>query len=128
MQDTPVQSPGQEDPLEKEMATHSSILASKIPWTEEPGGGYSQWGLRVRRNRVSEHSTREGNWKGLLGAEGGLGLPRVPEPRQLPRCWPSLPSSRPFTHTYWAAHTPGSVHRIVTLVSGLIPKLTKHVA
>ena len=32
-----VQSLGQEDPLEKEMATHSSILAWKIPWTEEPG-------------------------------------------------------------------------------------------
>ena len=30
--------PGQEDPLEKEMATHSSIIAWKIPWTEEPGG------------------------------------------------------------------------------------------
>ena len=30
--------PGQEDPLEKEMATHSSILAWEIPWTEEPGG------------------------------------------------------------------------------------------
>ena len=29
---------GREDPLEKEMATHSSILASRIPWTEEPGG------------------------------------------------------------------------------------------
>ena len=33
-----VQSLGQEDPLEKEMATHSSILAWKIPWTEKPGG------------------------------------------------------------------------------------------
>ena len=33
-----VQSPGHEDPLEKEMATHSSILAWKIPWMEEPGG------------------------------------------------------------------------------------------
>ena len=33
-----VRSPGQEDPLEKEMATHSSILAWKIPWAEEPGG------------------------------------------------------------------------------------------
>ena len=32
-----VQSLGQEDPLEKEMATHSNILAWKIPWTEEPG-------------------------------------------------------------------------------------------
>ena len=37
MQETQVQSPGQEDPLEKEMATHSSILAWRIPWTEEPG-------------------------------------------------------------------------------------------
>ena len=33
-----VQSPGWEDPLEEEMATHSSTLARKIPWTEEPGG------------------------------------------------------------------------------------------
>ena len=33
-----VQSLGQEDPLEEEMATHSSILAWKVPWTEEPGG------------------------------------------------------------------------------------------
>ena len=37
MQETQVQSLGQEDPLEKEMATHSSILAWKIPWMEEPG-------------------------------------------------------------------------------------------
>ena len=34
----PVQSPGWEDPLENGMATHSSILAWRIPWTEEPGG------------------------------------------------------------------------------------------
>ena len=38
MQGTRVQSLGQEDPLEKGMATHSSILAWEIPWTEEPGG------------------------------------------------------------------------------------------
>ena len=38
MQETAVQSLGQEDPLEKEMATCSSILAWEIPWTEEPGG------------------------------------------------------------------------------------------
>ena len=38
MQETQVQSLGQEDPLEKEMATHSSVLAWRIPWTEEPGG------------------------------------------------------------------------------------------
>ena len=38
MQNTRVRSQGQEDPLEKEMATHSSSLAWRIPWTEEPGG------------------------------------------------------------------------------------------
>ena len=38
MQETQVQSLGGEDPLEKGMATHSSILAWRIPWTEEPGG------------------------------------------------------------------------------------------
>ena len=37
MQEMQVQSLGQDDPLEKEMATHSSILAWKIPWTNEPG-------------------------------------------------------------------------------------------
>ena len=43
MQETWVQSLGREDLLEKEMATHSSILAWKIPWMEEPGS-YSSWG------------------------------------------------------------------------------------
>ena len=38
MQEMQVPSLGWEDPLEKEMATHSSVLAAKIPWTEEPGG------------------------------------------------------------------------------------------
>ena len=41
---------GEEDPLEKEMATHSSILSWKIPWTEEPGTGYSPRGHRVRHD------------------------------------------------------------------------------
>ena len=43
MREIQVQSLGQEDPLEKEMATHSSILAWRIPWTEEPGRLYSPW-------------------------------------------------------------------------------------
>ena len=38
MQETQVWSLGQEDPLEEKMATHLSVLAWKIPWTEEPGG------------------------------------------------------------------------------------------
>ena len=47
MQETQVQSLGQEDPLEKEMATHSSILAWRIPWTDEPGGLQSMGSQRV---------------------------------------------------------------------------------
>ena len=45
MRETQVQLLGQEDPLEKEMATHSSTLAWKIPWTEEPVG-YGPWGRK----------------------------------------------------------------------------------
>jgi len=41
---------GQEDPLVKEMATHSSILAWKVPWTEEPGGLQSMGSQRLRYN------------------------------------------------------------------------------
>ena len=47
MQETCVQSLGQEDPLEKGMATYSSILACRIPWTEEPGGQQSMELQRV---------------------------------------------------------------------------------
>ena len=46
MQETWIQSLGQEDPLEEEMATHSSILTWRIPWTEEPGRLYSLWGCK----------------------------------------------------------------------------------
>ena len=53
MQETRVQSLGQEDPLEKVMATHSSILTWRIPWTEEPGGPHSVGSQRVRLNNVS---------------------------------------------------------------------------
>jgi len=47
MQETWVRSLGQEDPLEKRMETHSSILAQRIPWTEEPGGLQSMGSPRV---------------------------------------------------------------------------------
>ena len=46
MQETWVRSLGWEDPLEKEMATQSSMLAWKIPWTKEPGRLYSPWGRK----------------------------------------------------------------------------------
>ena len=50
MWETWVRSLGQEDPLEKEMATHSSILAWEIPWTEESGGLRSMGSQRVRHD------------------------------------------------------------------------------
>ena len=51
MRETRVQSLGWEDPLEKEMATHSSTLAWKIPWMEDPGGLYRSLGSqRVRHD------------------------------------------------------------------------------
>ena len=46
---------GQEDPLEKGMATHSSILAGRIPWTEEPGGLQSMVSQRVRHNGATKN-------------------------------------------------------------------------
>ena len=50
VQDTLGRSLGWEDPLEKGMAIHSSILARRIPWTEEPGGLQSMGSLRVRHD------------------------------------------------------------------------------
>ena len=50
MRETRVQSLGREDPLEKAMATHSSILAWRIPWTEEPGRLQSTGSQKVRHD------------------------------------------------------------------------------
>ena len=55
-QEMPVQSLAGEDPLEEEMATHSSILAWKIPWTEEPGRLQSMGSQRVGHDLVPEHA------------------------------------------------------------------------
>ena len=53
-----VRSLGQEDPLEEEMAAHSSILAWEILWTEEPGGPQSMRLQRVRHNLVAKQQQR----------------------------------------------------------------------
>ena len=55
MQETRVLSMDGEDALEKEMATHSSIVAWKIPWTKEPGGLQSIGLQRVRRDSATEY-------------------------------------------------------------------------
>ena len=51
-----VQSLGQEDPLEQQMATHSSVVFWKVPWTEEPGGLHSPWGHKELD--TTEHAQR----------------------------------------------------------------------
>ena len=58
MQETWVQSLGREDPLEKEMATHSSVLAWRIPWMEEPGGLPSTGSQRVGQDQATNTFTR----------------------------------------------------------------------
>ena len=60
MQGTQAQFLGQEDPLEEEMSTHSSILAWEIPWTEEPGGLQSTGLQRVRHDWVTEQQPAKG--------------------------------------------------------------------
>ena len=57
MQETRVQSLGQEDPLEEEMATHSSILAWEIPWTEKPGGVQTVGLQRVQHDLAIKQTT-----------------------------------------------------------------------
>ena len=61
MQETQVHSLGQEDSLEKEMATHSSILAWRILWSEEPLGLQSTRLQRVGHDRAIEHIVNVGN-------------------------------------------------------------------
>ena len=63
MQETRVRSLAWEDPLEEEMATHSSVLAWRIPWTEDRQRslvGYSRWGRRVRHALATEQEPSTG--------------------------------------------------------------------
>ena len=62
VQETQVQSLGEEDPLETERATHSSILSWKIPGTEEPGGPQSMGSQSWTRLRDSQCTSLQGLW------------------------------------------------------------------
>ena len=75
MQEMRVRSLGWEDPLEKEMAPYSSILASRIPWTEEAGGLQSILSQRVGRdwNDLAQHSTRDSGSIPGSGRSPGVG-------------------------------------------------------
>ena len=90
IQETQVQSLGQEDPLEEGMATHSSILAWRIPWTEEPGGLQSIGSQRVGHDRVQMHARVSGGVLILRSfsvlASGGFvaALPMISNSSNLP--------------------------------------------
>ena len=90
MQETWVQSLGQEDPLERGMATHCSILAWRIPWTEEPGGLQCIWSQRVRHDRSdtgNKGEAQRSHWRfaGINPAErGGGGRGSLPSCRPHP--------------------------------------------
>ena len=66
MPETCVQSFGQEDPLQVGMATHSSILAWKIPWTEQPDGLQSMGSQRVANNRMTKYITAHSKGEYLI--------------------------------------------------------------
>ena len=74
MQETWVPSLGWEDPLEEKIATHSSTLAWKIPWTEEPGGLQSTGSQRVGHGRACKQLVmKEGAFKHQVAWARGKG-------------------------------------------------------
>ena len=97
VQETGVRSLGWEDPLEKGMVTHSSVLAWRIPWTEEPGGLYSMGSCRVRHN---EHLT--------LFSLSDVSTPSLPHGVFLLPRWPDdwSPPARPAQLPVWPADQP----------------------
>ena len=70
MQETWVQSLGWEDPLEEKMATHSSTLAWKIPWTEEPGGAAVHRVAKSRTRLIDFTSLKCTGWLNFFCGEG----------------------------------------------------------
>ena len=84
-QKTQVRSLAWEDPLGKEMATHSSVLAWRIPRTEEPGGGGG--GCPARKVGHDLATAQQGRWKSRhrLQGVGGGGMPQPQSPQGLGR-------------------------------------------
>ena len=76
MQETQVQSLGGEDPLKKEMATHHSILAWKIPWTESLAG-YSPWGCKESDTTKATKPPPERRQPGVVSAAGNIITNRI---------------------------------------------------
>ena len=97
MQETRVRSLDQEGPLEKEMATHSSTLAWKIPWTEEPG--------RLQTMGVTKSGTRLRDFTFLLSFPSLYPASRFLGPRQSQICSPDQSHRTPnFRLGLWFPH------------------------
>jgi len=114
MQEVQVQSLGGEDPLKEEMATHSSILAWKIPWTEKPGGLQFIGSPRVRHNWSDFAHTH--TWsKTFVHVGCGLTSQPVVSP-WIPRSFPwRLEVGRCLTRTHWVLR--------VNVSSGQLPAI-----
>ena len=118
MQETQVWSLGQEDPLEKEMTTHASILVWKIPWTEEPGGLLSKGLQRVRRDWATKHTSMRKMQQPVRESTGKEQSPYAPTwwPAPVPikwdYFWPSNHLSS-LANTSWSSITIRSTHRNV---------------
>ena len=92
------QSLGQEDPLEEEMATHSSVLAWRIPWTEEPGGPQSRGLQRVGHDWMTKHKPTDLHGlkvKRQIGKAKNQSFISISLVFSSPTCTPSLDSSIP---------------------------------
>ena len=113
MQETRVLPLGQEDPLEKGRATHSSILAWRIPWTEEPGGLQSMESKRVAHDRVTNNTGAQRNKRSRhegkpsphleKSRRSGKG-PARPEMKYMHRVTPcavSAPGFLPLAESVW---------------------------
>ena len=102
MLETQVPSLGWEDPLEKEMTTHSSILAQEITWTEKPGG-CSPWGCRVRHDLT----TKQQRWFACFF----IGLKLFHTARPLPPLWLGYHWKGTLfeLHRDWGTHLIGQV-------------------
>ena len=108
MKETQIWSLGPEDPLEKEMATHSSILAWRIPWTEEPGGLQPMELQRVRHDSTHMHSremleARSISWS-FLHLEGNTQsrVEKEPSCEASAPPWPYSATLQFCTLSHWA--------------------------
>ena len=103
VQETQVPSLGKEGPLKEEMVTHSSILAWRVPWVEEPGGlqsmGLPRMGHNWGTKHIGTHSLEEGRWETERSvAAESVRLSLCTTRQKIPRDKEWSKASRPYIH------------------------------